>query len=196
MNNNIDWQDVENKISLICYKFSNLSRWQEDLAQELRIHAYYVSDDYYDLVRKAIDFWRKIQTHYTPETPYFDLDILGIPSKNAMDFVAFDEMVALIKKELNRPGYNVCDQRMLNLADKIFTIIVNDIDPHAKRNVKSSSTTKHYHNQRLNLTWVSEELGVSYQLVSNAMKFLEATVLGLAAMGKIEIPEDYFKGYF
>ena len=49
---NIDWEDVETKISIICRKFDNISsRYQDDLAQELRIHASYISDDYYDLQR-------------------------------------------------------------------------------------------------------------------------------------------------
>ena len=53
INDNFDWEDVENKIGIICYRFENLKPWHEDLAQELRIHAYYVSRNYYDLYRKG-----------------------------------------------------------------------------------------------------------------------------------------------
>ena len=84
-NDNFDWKEVEDKISIICRKFENLGPWHEDLAQELRVHAYYVSNNYYDLYRKAIDFWRKVQTKQSPEVPYFDLDILGQVAKKEDD---------------------------------------------------------------------------------------------------------------
>lgn len=197
MNNNIDWKEVENKISLICYKFDNLSSWHEDLAQELRIHAYYVSDDYYDLYRKAIDFWRKIQTKQSPEIPYFDLEVLN-NSYTDDHYDQFEDIIALIRKELSRPGNNKWDNDMLELAGKLLDIIVADIDPkkvsHTIDTDKSSLT--HYINHRLNLSWVSEETGIGYKRIVVAMKFLEDTVRGLASMQKIEIPIEYFEGYY
>lgn len=197
MNNNIDWKEVENKISLICYKFDNLSSWHEDLAQELRIHAYYVSDDYYDLYRKAIDFWRKIQTKQSPEIPYFDLEVLN-NSYTDDHYDQFEDIIALIRKELSRPGNNKWDNDMLELAGKLLDIIVADIDPkkvsHTIDIDKSSLT--HYINHRLNLSWVSEETGIGYKRIVVAMKFLEDTVRGLASMQKIEIPIEYFEGYY
>lgn len=197
MNNNIDWKEVENKISLICYKFDNLSSWHEDLAQELRIHAYYVSDDYYDLYRKAIDFWRKIQTKQSPEIPYFDLEVLN-NSYTDDHYDQFEDIIALIRKELSRPGNNKWDNDMLELAGKLLDIIVADIDPkkvsHTIDTDKSSLT--HYINHRLNLSWVSEETGIGYKRIVVAMKFLEDTVRGLASMQKIEIPIEYLEGYY
>lgn len=197
MNKNIDWNEVENKISLICYKFENLKSWHEDLAQELRIHAYYVSDNYYDLYRKAIDFWRKIQTSQSPEIPYFDLEVLN-PSYNDNHLDQFDEIVNLIRKELHRPGYNKWDSSMLELASQLLDIIVGDIDPKKvehNHNMDKSSLN-HYINHRLNLSWVSEETGIGYKRIVVAMKFLEDTVRGLAAMNKIEIPIEYFRGFY
>ena len=197
MNNNIDWNEVENKISLICYKFDNLSSWHEDLAQELRIHAYYVSDNYYDLYRKAIDFWRKIQTKQTPEIPYFDLEVLNKSySDNHLD--QFNDIVTLIRKELSNPGNNKWDNNMLELARKLLDIILEDIDPDKVENKFkfNKSSSNHYINNRLNLSWVSEETGIGYKRIVVAMKFLEDTVRGLAAMNKIEIPIEYFKGFY
>jgi hypothetical protein len=197
MNNNIDWDEVEYKISLICYKFDNLSSWHEDLAQELRIHAYYVSDNYYDLYRKAIDFWRRIQTRQSPEIPYFDLEIFN-KSYDEDHSNQFDDLVRLIRKELNRPGYNKWDSNMLDLANKLLDIILEDIDPKkVKENSNlSKSSLNHYINNRVNLSWVSEATGIGYKRVVAAMKFLEDTVRGLAAMNKIEIPSEYFKGFY
>lgn len=199
MNNNIDWKEVEEKISLICYRFDNLSHLHEDLAQELRIHAYYVSDNYYDLYRKAIDFWRKVKTRQSPEIPYMDLEVLN-PSYdgNEDEMLQFDELVKLIRRELTRPGHNKWDNNMLELASQLLDIILSDIDTRGQqiqlKNCKSTLT--HYINNRLNLSWVAEETGIGYKRIIVAMKFLEDTVRGLAAMKKIEIPLEYFKGYY
>lgn len=196
-NNNIDWTDVENKISLICYKFDNLSSWHEDLAQELRIHAYYVSDNYYDLYRKAIDFWRKVQTRHTPEIPYFDLEVLG-RSTNDQTLDQFDHLVNLLRKELSLPGHNKWDDNMLEVARKLLDIILEDIEPDKviEKQEMNKSSLNHYINSRLNLSWVADETGIGYKRIVVAMKFLEDTVRGLAAMHKIEIPEEYFQGYY
>lgn len=199
MNDNIDWKEVEEKISLICYKFSNLASWHDDLAQELRIHAYYVSDNYYDLYRKAIDFWRKIQTKQSPEIPYFDLEILGesYTDKEALD--QFDNIVFLVRTELSRDPQNKWDSDKMELAMRLLDIIIEDINPKKSRNntgISNKSSLNHYINQRLNLSWVAEETGVGYKKIVTAMKLLEDTVRGLHAMSKIEIPMEYFEGYY
>lgn len=198
-NDNFDWKEVEDKISIICRKFENMKPWHEDLAQELRIHAYYVSNNYYDLYRKAIDFWRKLQTRQAPEIPYFDLEILGRCAKDEDSTYEFDKMVELVKIELNRPGYNKWDEDKLELSRTILDIILEDIDP-KKKNINIRKMTKsnlnHYINQRLNLTWVSEEMGIGYKRVVDAMKLLEDIIRGLSAMHKIEIPIEYFRGYY
>lgn len=193
----IDWNEVENKIAIICYRFENLSPWHEDLAQELRIHAYYVSDNYYDLYRKAIDFWRMVQSKQTPEIPYFDLEVLN---KSCEDETLdqLDELVDLIRKELNQPAHNKCDSNMLELSKKLLNIMMEDIDPKKveEKIETGKSSLNHYINDRLNITWVAEETGIGYKRIAVAMKFLEDTVRGLAAMHKIELPPEYFKGYY
>lgn len=199
MNNNIDWKDVEQKISIICYKFSNLEPWHEDLAQELRIHAYYCSDNYYDLYRKAIDFWRKLKTQQFPETPYSDLEVLNLTDYDkSEEFYSFDETVELLKKELKRPGNTKWEDNMQEVATKLLNIIIGDIDYRVKETtleVKHKDFTQ-YINHRLNLSWISEETGIGYKRLVAAMKFLEDLVRGLAAMNKIDIPKEYFEGFY
>lgn len=198
-NDNINWEEVESKISLICYKFNNINpKWHEDLAQELRIHAYYVSDDYYNLYRKAIDFWRKLQTREMPELPYYDLEVLGRCDVDRSHMKPFDDIVSLVRKELQRPAQSKWDADMLNLANSLFDIIISDIDDRTKtsQDILDKSKSNHYINQRLNLSWVAEETGIGYKRLVNAMKFLEDTIRGLHAMHKIEIPEEYFQGYY
>jgi len=200
MNNNIDWKEIEDKIAIICYKFSNLSSYHEDLAQELRIHAYYVSDNYYDLYRKAIDFWRKLQSRQSPEVPYFDLELLGgsySMEKEATD--QFNDIVFLIRKELNRFPQSKWDSNKIDVATKLLDIILEDIDPkkvEGNSDIVGDSNLNHYINHRLNLSWVSEETGIGYKQIVMAMKLLEDIVRGLHAMKKIEIPLEYFQGYY
>lgn len=199
MNNSIDWNEVEQKISVICYKFDNLRPWHDDLAQELRIHAYYVSSNYYDLYRKAIDFWRKLQTSQAPEIPYFDLEVLGQCTEKDESMSEYDRLVSLIEHEINRPGYNKWDNDMLDVARKLLSIIIEDIDPRVGKKSQyplNKSTLNHYKNKRLNLSWVAEETGIGYKRLVASMKFLEDIVQGLAAMQKIEIPIEYFNGYY
>lgn len=198
MNNNIDWKEVEDKIAIICYKFDNLKPWHEDLAQELRIHAYYHSTNYYDLYRKAIDFWRMVQTKQNPEIPYFDLEVLGKTTEDE-SLHEFNKMVDLIYTELERPGYNKWDNDMLELSRKLLSIILEDIQPTSnkmKLPEMNNSQLNHYINKRLNLSWIAEETGIGYKRIVVAMKFLEDTVRGLHAMRKIDIPTEYFSGYY
>lgn len=197
---NINWEEVENKISLICYKFSNLSSWHEDLAQELRIHAYLVSDDYYDLYRKAIDFWRHIHARKFPEIPYMDLETLGGASTNEEEVSQFEDIVKLIRKELTETTpQNKWESNKMELAMKLLNIMLEDIDPEKKTEkveMSNNSSLNHYINHRLNLSWVAEETGIGYKQIVMAMKLLEDIVRGLHAMHKIEIPIKYFQGYY
>lgn len=197
MNNNIDWEEVENKISLICYKFNNLSQWHEDLAQELRIHAYYHSDDYYDLYRKAIDFWRKVQSRHTPEIPYFDLELLGGVGSEVDKVDQYEDIVQFIRQELNGVAQNKWERNKMDLALKLLDIMIEDIKPESKESpISDKSNLNHYINHRLNLSWVAEETGAGYKQLVAAMKLLEDIVRGLHAMRKIEIPIEYFEGYY
>lgn len=192
----IDWEYVESKISAICYRFENLSAWKEDLAQELRIHAYYVSDNYYDLYRKAIDFWRKIQTRQAPEIPYFDLEVLNLSTRDDTED-QFQRIIYLVREELKKPGKNKWENDRLELAGKLLDIIVSDIEETEDNLIISSKSSKNpYINQRLNLSLISEETGISYKRLVDSMKVLEDIIQGLAVMKKIDIPLVYLVDYY
>ena len=195
-NKNIDWDYVESKISAICYKFDNLASWHEDLAQELRIHAYYVSDNYYDLYRKAIDFWRKIQTRQAPEIPYFDLEVLNLSTNDETDDQS-QTIVTLMREELAKPGKNKWEDDRIALARRLLDIIVADLaDDDKVEKIEIKSNRNPYINQRLNLSLVSEETGINYKRLVDSMKVLEDTIQGLALMKKIEIPLIYLQDYY
>lgn len=196
MNNNINWEEVEQKVAIICNKFSNIASWREDLAQELRIHAYYVSDNYYDLYRKAIDFWRKLQTRQFPETPYYDLEVLN-PSYTKDYNDQFDDIIKLIQKELDRYGNTKWDRDKLEVSKKLLLIIAADIDEsYPSDSIENKTNMNHYINSRLNLSWVEKETGINYKRLVNAMKILEDIVQGLAVMHKIDISDEYLEDYY
>lgn len=196
MPHTIDWKDVENKIAIICYKFDNLASWREDLAQELRIHAYYVSDNYYDLYRRAIDFWRMIQTKQSPETAYYDLEVLSPSYTEDFDDQS-KEIVRLIKDELNRYGHTKWDEDKITVARMLLDIIISDIDDKAPEIIPSKSPAEnHYMTHRLNLSWVEQETGINYKKLVNSMRILEEVIQGLAMMHKIDIPSFYLRDYF
>lgn len=200
---NINWEEVEHKIAIICNKFNNIeSRYRDDLAQELRIHAFYISDDYYDLTRKAIDFWRTLQVRVIPEVPYFDLEILGGVKQDDTS-AHFHEMVRKIFERLDSVEiyelYQV-DSEIQDLARKILDIILDDLidrDPQVK--VREYKKYKPYHNERISCSYLWEVMGddvgsVNYKKIRKAMKLLESVVIELATYGEIEIDEYYMKG--
>lgn len=192
----INWEEVEYKISIIRRRFDNIEpRYKDDLAQELRIHAYYVSDNYYDLYRKAIDYWRSLQVRVYPEVPFFDLEILGRSETDKEVSVIYDEIVSKVLKELNRSGESAYDNRTLEIAKEIFTIITTDIEnPKDAMNISCVEYVKNrYTGPKINLSWLSEELNVSYKAVSAAMREIESIIRGLAEMGKIEVDDKYKK---
>lgn len=199
---NINWEEVEHKIAIICNKFSNIeSRYKDDLAQELRIHAYYISDDYYDLTRKAIDFWRTFQVRVIPEVPYFDLEILG-GIKQDDTSVCFHEMVCKISARLSSEDiyeiYQV-DTTVRDLASDIFEIILDDlIERNPKIQVREYKKYKPYHNERISCSYLWEVMGedvgsVNYKKIRKAMKLLESVVKELALAGEIEVDDFYLQ---
>lgn len=195
---NIDWEEVEKKVSIICRKFSNIDpRYIDDLAQELRIHAYYVSDDYYDLQRKAIDFWRSMQVRVYPEVPFFDMELVGGAKMDDTSRYDYDVLVNLIKKELQRKNGSYYENALDDIALRILDIIVMDIDEREvgrRKNLKG--TSKPYINQRISCTYLSEELpDIHYKRIQKALNLLADIIQGLSEMGKLSI-DDFYKESF
>lgn len=195
---NIDWEEVENKISIICRKFNNIEdRYKDDLAQELRIHAYYTSDDYYDLTRKAIDFWRTLQVRVMPEVPYLDLELLG-GMKEDETSVHFQEMVNKISLVLSVPSEGISDE-IRNLSNDIFNIILDDlVDRSPEVQIREGVKYKPYHNQRISCSYLWEVMGedvgsVNYKKIRKAVKFLEGVIKTLADSKELDIDPKYFE---
>ena len=197
---NIDWGEVENKISIICNKFrtSVEERFLDDLAQELRIHAYYKSDDYYDLQRKAIDFWRSLKVNIMPEMPYFDLELVGGIHVQDFNDVEFNKLITLIRDKLSKELPKKYDNEIRELAREIFEIIISDISTE-ESSVKVRNWVKYspYHNQRISCSYLWEVMGdepgsVNYQRIRKAVKMIEETIKNLHESGLWEIDDKYF----
>lgn len=189
---NIDWEDVENKISIICRKFSNIdNRFKDDLAQELRIHAYYVSDDYYDLQRKAIDFWRTLTRKVFPEIPYIDLELTAGSMKFNDSEISYQETVKAIRIELSKREYETTNEAKIDdLALKILDIIIEDIDGStlSKETYEADKNISiyKYRNGKINISYLDLRFPeINYKTVSKALSRLREVIEGLSEMGKI-----------
>lgn len=186
---NIDWEEVETKISIICRKFSNIEeRYKDDLAQELRIHAFYYSDDYYDLHRKAVDFWRVMTRRVYPEIPFIDLEIMAGADRIRDDDLDYKDTLEKIKRELTRGPYkNVREKELDDISLRILDIIVEDIDgTTVTRESLVEYTSSKYHNGRINLSYLDMRMPeINYKRLVKAAKRLEEIVTALQEMGKI-----------
>lgn len=188
----IDWEDVETKISIILRKFSNIDdRYKDDLAQELRIHAYSYSDDYYDLQRKAIDYWRTLTRKVYPEVPFIDLELMSGADNSDKNMLYYECTVKAIRKELNREVYSSASDRKINeLALKILDIIIEDIDgstvTEETTQANETITLHKYRNGKINLSYLDLRFpDIHYKSISKAFNRLREVVEGLKDMGII-----------
>lgn len=186
---NIDWEEVKKKISILCRKFDNIdARYRDDLAQELLIHAYYVSDDYYDLQRRAIDFWREMTRKVYPEIPFIDMEIIGgTRESEELDNLAYKETLAKIRRELQRgPWENVYAKELDEIASRILDIILEDIEGVPPEEDEEEITITRYRAGRINCTYIDTRMpDVHYKRIRKGVKRLEEVLEGLMDMDKI-----------
>lgn len=189
-NREINWEEVEIKVSVICNKFKNIRQdYIEDLAQELRIHAFHKSDDYYDLYRRAIDFWRSMKCKVSPEMPYFDMEIFSEETEDQSDLPAY-EILAKINAELDNDGYLPKEQELIRIIRKILDLLEEEVLKGRPKGYKETKASA-YFGGKLSITWICERTGEPYKKVQNSMDMLQNIVRGLAALGRIEIDDIY-----
>lgn len=189
-NPEIDWDEVETKISIICRKFDNIpERLRDDLKQELRLYAYYKSDDYYHMQNRAVDFWRSLNRHIYPEVPFLDMELMNDEIFEDETKVEYDEIVNKITTELNVPGENVHEDRLNEVSKKILGVILDDIDERRKTNpLNEEYRSTKYINGRISLTYLSEVFpDIHYKRLQKGLKNLESILEGLGAMDKVHI---------
>lgn len=187
LSHEVDWDELEKKISIIVRKFSNIEdRYRDDLAQELRIHAFTKSDDFYDLQRKAIDFWRSIQRRIYPEIPFIDLELVGGSYKDKAEEIAeFNDLLENIRRELSRGG-SVTQVRLNAISSDILDIILEDIQE-CRAEIDELNR---YINGRINCTYLAKRLpNVHYKMIRKALKNLEEILSGLCRMRGVVLEE-------
>lgn len=177
----INWDEVENKVAILVRKFSNIdSRYRDDLAQELRLHAMLKSDDFYDLQRRAIDFWRSIQRKVYPEVPFIDLELVGGSLKDkAEESAEFSELLSHMRRELAREG-TVAEVRLNAICHDVLDIILEDI---VSEGAELDEELNRYINGRINCTYLAKRLpDIHYKMIRKAVKNLEDILDGLYSM--------------
>lgn len=186
------FEDVNRKVSSIVNKFKNsIKGFEEDMYQELMLHAIDKSSDYYDLYRKAIDIYRSLSVKYRRENVQEEIEIENTQNDYLKVDQSYDLYKALlaINKELERPGYNKSDNEKLKICKSILIEILEDEDT-------GDSNIPKYIKGRLNLTLTSERLNVSYKRVQSSIKILQDIILGLMILGKISIDKEYITNFF
>lgn len=187
----INWEEVEIKVGVICSKFRNVrSDYLEDLAQELRIHAFHKSDDYYDLYRRAIDFWRMMQSKVQPELPYFDMEVFEDSTEDKSDLAA-EDLLRAIYHEVENDGYLPKEKELIEIVKKILDILVEEIFSGRSNKKYKESNVLSYFGGKVSVTWICERIDEPYKKVQDSMGMLQEIIRGLATLGKIELPEKY-----
>lgn len=191
-NREINWEEVEIKVGVICSKFRNIrADYIEDLAQELRIHAFHKSDDYYDLYRRAIDFFRQMQSKVNPELPYFDMEVFEEEGVSSESTVGFEDIIYQVKKELSNEGYLKKEQELIEVVNMILDLLTEEIVTGRSNKKYKESNVLSYFGGKLSVTWISERTEVPYKKVQDSIALLQETIKGLALLGRIDISDKY-----
>ena len=182
----LDWEDVERKVSIISRKFSHTIDWKylEDLEQELRLFAWTTSSNYWDMYRKAVDYWRMLTRRVFPEICIFEFDDnngqAGITVDEYLREESFNDVLAKIRASVEDFQNTAKEQRdrenCLRILDLLEKIISGEFDGDPK-----------YTNGKIQFNWVSETLEIPYNRVQDAFWLLQRVCETLSYLGRIEL---------
>lgn len=186
-----DWEDVENKVQILSRKFASTIDWRyrEDLEQELRVYAWTTSTDYWNMYRKAVDFYRHLSCKYYGETCVDDFTFVD-DQKSVEDEYEFSDSVKeylrvleMIRKSISemsdyKKNYDKYSENALRILDEI------------QKHVEGKVEYETVYRGRIKFSQLSEELDMNYKDVQDAFWLIKKVVAALVAMGKIMI-EDW-----
>ena len=186
----IDWEDVERKVQIISRRFSTTIDWKyrEDLEQELRLFAWTTSSNYYDMYRRAVDYWRMLTRRVFPEVCVFEFDDNngqgGITEDEYNEDDEFTRMISKIREAVDeyqttkheRTDHDNC-MKILDLIEEIESGTVKEEPQYTKGKLK--------------LEWVSQYSDIKYNRVQDAFWLLQNVIATLEHLGRIEVPSCY-----
>lgn len=186
----IDWEDVERKVQIISRRFSTTVDWKyrEDLEQELRLFAWTTSSNYYDMYRRAVDYWRMLTRRVFPEVCVFEFDDNngqgGITEDKYNENDEFIRMISKIREAIDeyqttkheRADHDNC-MKILDLIEEIAAGTVKEEPKYTKGKLK--------------LEWVSQYCDIKYNRVQDAFWLLQNVIATLEHLGRIEVPNRY-----
>ena len=188
----LDWEDVERKVQIISRKFSTTIDWKyrEDLEQELRLFAWKKSSNYYDMYRRAVDYWRSLTRKVFPEVCVFEFDDNNGQGGITEDkYDTDDEFLVMINKirEAIEDYQNTKHERTdhdncMKILDLLERSILNGEEIHFTKG-------------KVQISWVSEKMDIPYNRVQDAMWLLQQVVTTLGHLGRIDIPDSYRRQY-
>lgn len=192
--NEIDWNDVEYKVRLISHRFSTTIDWRyrEDLEQELRIFAWTKSTNYWDMYRRAVDFYRHLNRKYYGETCVDDFTFVDDKESKFDNYEEkeeaeeYEKLFSLIRESVE--GFSDYKKNYDKYSADALAVLA-EIDRFLKGKVEYSTS---YKRGRIQFNQLSDNLGISYKDVQNAIWLIKKVISALVAMKKIS--EDDVKG--
>ena len=187
----LDWDDVETKVSIIMRRFSTTIDWKylEDLGQELRIFAWSTSSNYWDMYRRAVDYWRTLTRRVFPEICVFEFD----ESSESFE-VTYQE-----KEEVHRVASEIrkalldFDRTEKEKRDSHNCLLI--IDVIEKWALGEYDQDIPLRAGKIQKSWVSEKFQIPYVHVQDALWLLDKITSALGILGKIDVPEECKKDY-
>ena len=188
----IDWEDVERKVQIISRRFSTTIDWKyrEDMEQELRLFAWKKSSNYYDMYRRAVDYWRSLTRKVFPEVCVFEFDDNngqgGITEDKYLEDNDFMIMIKKIRDAIEDYQNTKKEQTDHDNCVKILNLIEASVIGGEELIMTKG---------KIKISWVSEKLDIPYNKVQDALWLLQQVTTTLSHLHKIEIPDQYRREY-
>lgn len=188
----LDWEDIERKVQIISRRFSTTIDWKyrEDMEQELRLFAWKTSSNYYDMYRRAVDYWRTLTRKVFPEICVFEFDDNngqgGITEDKYDDNDEFVKMIDLIRDSIDDYQNTNHERTDRENCMKILDLLEKSISEGSE-----IVATK----GKIRVSWVSEILDIPYNKVQDAIWLLQQVVTTLGHLHRIDIPTQYRREY-
>lgn len=191
----IDWEDVERKVQIISNRFATTIDWKyrEDMEQELRLFAWQKSSNYWDMYRRAVDYFRTLTRKVYPEICVFEFDDNngqgGVTEDKYLEDDNFETILKKIREEINKFSDGKIETRERDNSLKILDFIENYARGNHEEDIKFTKG-------KIQVTYLMEKTGIDYSKIQEAYWFLQQVVKAMIAMGKIQVSGTVDTTYF
>lgn len=191
----IDWEDVERKVQIISRRFATTIDWKyrEDLEQELRLFAWQKSSNYYDMYRRAVDYWRTLTRKVFPEVCIFEFDDNngqgGITEDEYLEDENLEDILNKIRAEIIEFSNSKVEIRERDNSLKILDIIEKYAKGYHENDIRFTKG-------KIQVGYLADKTGIEYAKIQEAIWFIQQVIKAMVAMGKITVSSTLDTSYF